>query len=80
MTPLNQEFAHDPMLSKALSWDPEDATLSSGERALTTIVHCLTAYFDVLDGAQQRTLVTALKTQTEATEKAEDYARQLLTQ
>lgn len=58
-------------------FDAEDASLSSGERALARIISTLTDEWDALDGAAQRSLVNALETSTQETEKAEAPARAL---
>lgn len=61
------------LLAHALSWDPDDATLSSGEAALSRIVHAVTADIDSLDGEQQTSLarwLSAVAAETVATERA----------
>lgn len=54
--------------------DPEDDSLSSGERAQARIVAVLVAEWDSLDGRQQRALVDVLEESTRASEDAEGYA------
>mgnify|MGYP006867441674 FL=1 len=67
-----------PSLSRATTWDANDATLSGSERALAAIVSALVADFDALDGAQQRALADVLARQAEDTERAEAEARKIL--
>lgn len=54
-------------------FDPNDGTLSGGEMAIARIVSALRADWDRLDGQQQRALITALETSTQATEEAEAF-------
>lgn len=75
---LSQRLAAHPTLARALRWDPADATLAGGERALASVVAALAADFDVLDGAEQRALVDLLEGQTRETEDAEAAARRIL--
>lgn len=56
-------------------YDPDDATLSSGEHAQAIIVAALVEQWDRLDGCQQRGIVDALDASTVATEEAEKWAR-----
>lgn len=56
-------------------YDPDDATLSSGEHAQAIIVAALVEQWDRLDGGQQRSIVDALETSTAATEEAEAWAK-----
>ena len=67
----------EKLLSEArvARFDPEDGTLSSGERAQAKIVTVLLEEWDALDGKQQRTIVDVLEKSTQATEDAEAYAR-----
>ena len=50
-----------------------NGTLSGGEMAIARIVSALRADWDRLDGQQQRALITALETSTQATEEAEAF-------
>ena len=52
-------------------FDPDDATLSGGERAMARIVAVLREEWEGLDGRQQRALVSALDASARATEEAE---------
>lgn len=54
-------------------FDPNDATLSGGEVAIARIASALREDWDRLDGQQQRALITALETSTQATEEAEAF-------
>ena len=54
-------------------FDLNDGTLSGGEMAIARIVSALRADWDRLDGQQQRALITALETSTQATEEAEAF-------
>ena len=54
-------------------FDPNDATLSGGEVAIARIANVLREDWDRLDGQQQRALITALETSTQATEEAEAF-------
>ena len=53
----------EKLLSEArvARFDPEDGTLSSGERAQAKIVTVLLEEWDALDGKQQRTIVDVLE-------------------
>lgn len=76
--PFRQHLADHPSLARALHWDPADATLAGGERALASIVAALAADFDALDGPEQRALADVIEAQTRETEQAEEAARRLL--
>lgn len=52
-------------------YDPDDATLSSGEHAQAIIVAALVEQWDRLDGNQQRGIVEALEASIAVTEEAE---------
>lgn len=52
-------------------YDPDDATLSSGEHAQAIIVAALVEQWDRLDGTQQRGIVEALEASIAVTEEAE---------
>ena len=54
-------------------FDANDATLSGGEVAIARIASVLREDWDRLDGQQQRALITALETSTQATEEAEAF-------
>lgn len=55
---------------------PNDDTLSGGEVAMARIVQVLVADWDRLDGQQQRALVKALETSAKATEHAEAWVQE----
>lgn len=59
-------------------YDPDDATLSSGEHAQAIIIAALVEQWDRLDGGQQRSIVDALDASTAATEEAESWVRDRL--
>lgn len=59
-------------------YDPDDATLSSGEHAQAIIVAALNEQWDRHDGGQQRSIVNALDASTAATEEAEKWAKDRL--
>lgn len=65
----------EKLLSEAsvARFDPEDATLSSGERAQAKIVTVLLEEWDALDGAQQRAIVDVLEKSARASEDAEGF-------
>lgn len=52
-------------------YDPDDATLSSGEHAQAIIVAALVEQWDRLDSNQQRGIVEALEASIAVTEEAE---------
>ncbi|GAB3692045.1 hypothetical protein [Corynebacterium nasicanis] len=61
------------LLARAMSWGPDDETLSSGEAALSRIVHAITADVGALDGSQLTQLarwLTAVATETRDAEQA----------
>lgn len=58
-------------------FDPEDATLSRGERAQAKIVTVLLEEWDALDGTQQRVIVDVLEKSTQASEDAEEFVERL---
>lgn len=57
------------------TFDPSDATLSSGEQALARIVAVVRAEWDKLDPEQQRSLVDALDASTHQSEQAVQMLR-----
>lgn len=69
----------EKLLSEAsvARFDPEDATLSSGERAQAKIVTVLLEEWDALDGTQQRAIVDVLEKSTQASEDAEGFVERL---
>ena len=75
---ISELFSAHPTLSRAVAWNPDDATLSGSERALANVVSTLAAHFDVLDGAEQRALADVLTRQAADTEQAEAEALQIL--
>lgn len=66
------------LLAHALSRDPADNTLSSGEAALSRIVHAITDDVDALDGEQQTALARWLAAVAAETVSAERAGRRLL--
>lgn len=75
---ISEMISAHPLLSRATTWDADDATLSGGERALAAVVSALVADFDALDGAEQRAIADVLTRQAEDTERAEAEARKIL--
>lgn len=75
---ISEMISTHPLLSRAVTWDSDDATLSGSERALAAVVSALVADFDALDGEHQRAIVDVLTRQTEDTERAEAEARKIL--
>ncbi|MFL0580660.1 hypothetical protein [Dietzia sp. 179-F 9C3 NHS] len=73
-----QTFEADPTFRRALSWNPDDGTLSGGERALAAVVHVLEEHFDRLDGPMQLDLAAALSAVADSTAAAEADARRIL--
>lgn len=66
------------LLQHVENFDPDDDTLSSGERAFARIVTVLIDEWDSLDATQQRTLVAALAESARDSEQASLLLRQAL--
>lgn len=75
---ISELISAHPSLSRAVTWDSDDATLSGSERALAAVVSALVADFDALDGEHQRAIADVLTRQAEDTEHAEAEARKIL--
>lgn len=78
MKTTREEFEDRRELRRALGWDPDDGTLSGGERALAAIVRTLDAHFDRLDGREQLTIASALAAVGAETTAAEGPFRDAL--
>lgn len=60
-----------PRIARALTWDPADSSLASGEAALARIVHALDADLGALDGAELEQLTRWVAQRAIATAEAE---------
>ena len=67
-----------PRIARALTWDPADSSLSSGEAALARIVHALDADLGALDGAELQDLTKHVAQRAIATAEAEQAGLQAM--
>lgn len=68
---------HDDLFL-ASGFDPEDATLSSGERALANITYALANHADNVDAGQLNALVDALSAYRDEVQNQEHAAWQII--
>ena len=78
MTTSNHHVAEHPILQTALTWDPADSTLSSGEAALARIMAPLADDIHLLDGRQLTAVQAWITAVTDTTVEAEAVGRAML--